>query len=116
MRNSTFLILAVLLLAFPATGQDAEPKEGSALTEPVPSGGWREHGELSCSFAAAKVRMRTQMERRGFSLKHEIDMGKRGERCLQLWQKGDKQWIVMLWRKNVDATGYSIGEIKEKKQ
>ncbi|MBR0458899.1 MAG: hypothetical protein IJJ26_06655 [Victivallales bacterium] len=116
MRNSLFAILVSCLFLWPALAQD--PGYGSALTEPVPSGGWQKNGELPCSFGAAKVRMRTQMERKGFTLKHEIDLGNRGERCLQLWQRDqdNKQWLVMLWRKNVDLTGYSIGEIQEKKK
>ena len=121
MRNS-LLILTSLLLACTALAQGGKAQPPAERPGPFdllgkkPSGGWEESNEMPYSFAAAKLRMKSRMERRGYSLKHEIDMGKRNESCLMLWEKDGKQTIVMLWRIDVDKTGYSLGEIKEKKK
>ncbi len=91
-----------------------------AQQRPVPQtpqqrlkGGWEEEGKLDLTLAAAKVRMKTRFERLQFQLKHEIDMGKHNERCLMLWEREGRQFILMLWRMDVNQTGYSIGEIKD---
>ncbi|MBR4219662.1 MAG: hypothetical protein IKR81_00825 [Victivallales bacterium] len=76
-------------------------------------GGWEEEGRLEISLAAARVRMKTRFERHQFQLKHEIEMGTHNERCLMLWEKEGRQFILMLWRMDVNLTGYSIGEIKD---
>jgi len=43
-------------------------------------------------------------------------MGKRNDHCLLLWEKNGRQTLVMLWRIDVNKTGYSLGEIKDKKK
>ena len=65
------------------------------------------------SYAAARMRMITQFEGRGFHLRHEISLGHRNDRCLMLWEQGEKRILVMLWRVDVGKTGFSIGEFKD---
>ena len=103
------IVLGGILLMLPLAAQ-----ENAALVNPPQSlkGGWEEEGKLELSFAAAKVRMKSRFERHQFQLKHEIELGKHNERCLMLWEKEGRQFIVMLWRMDVNQTGYSVGEIK----
>jgi len=103
------VLLSIIILASVLV-QAARP----AVQPQVPplKGGWQENGSLAISFAAARGRMRTRFEGQDFLLKHEIELGKRHDRCLMLWEKDGKRVIVMLWRINVGQTGYSIGEIK----
>lgn len=99
---------AILLLAFPAVAQSAG-ENGEAM----PSGGWQETGQLPLSYAAARNRLASRFESQGFRLVHEIDLGRRGDKRLMLWEKAGKKVMVMLWRIDVDKSGYSIGEVKE---
>ena len=67
---------------------------------------------MALTLTAAKIRLKTRFERENYQLKHEIEMGKHNESCLMLWEKNGKQVIVMVWRIDVNQTGYSIGEVK----
>ena len=111
MRNSRTIFLLCLVLA---CGVFANGREAA---RPVPSekpkGGWQEQGEMNCSFASARVRMISRFEVRGFRLKHEIPLGHRGDRCLMLWEGKEHSFLLMLWRLDVDKTGFSIGEVKD---
>ena len=110
MRNSFFsMLLGVMLLSF--SGMCAESAPG-ASPQMKPKGGWQEHKEFPLPLTAAKLRIITKFERQGYTLKHEIELGKHKERLLMLWEQGRKQMIVMLWRIDVDKTGCSIGEVK----
>ncbi len=104
------IVLGLFLLLSPLVAQ----QQNAPLANPKQNlkGGWEEQGKLDMSMAAAKVRMKTRFELRQFQLKHEIEMGKHNERCLMLWEKEGKQFIVMLWRMDVNLTGFSIGEVK----
>ena len=98
-----------MLLSFSGIGTESTPGTASQMK---PKGGWQEHQEFPLPLAAAKLRVRTKFERQGYTLKHEIELGKRKERLLMLWELDRKQIIVMLWRIDVDKTGCSIGEVK----
>ncbi|HQL86322.1 MAG: hypothetical protein GX574_13970 [Lentisphaerae bacterium] len=113
MRNELFcLFWGFLLMANVAFGQKpvATPAQPSARRPPS---SWQENQEMPLSFAAAKVRVKTKYEAQGFSLKHEIALGKRNEGCLLLWEKEGKKVLVMLRRLDVDRTCVSYGEIKD---
>jgi hypothetical protein len=113
MRNSRTILLLCLALA---CGAFAHGREASRpVPSEKPSGGWQEHGEMNCSFGSARVRMITRFEGRGFQLKHEIPLGHRGDRCLMLWESPERKFLVMMWRLDVDRTGFSIGEFKDDK-
>ena len=103
------IVLGLFMLLLPLAAQEVMP-----LANPQPNlkGGWEEQGKMDISLAAARVRMKTRFELKQFQLKHEIEMGKHNERCLMLWEKDGRQFIVMLWRMDVNQTGYSIGEVK----
>ncbi|MCQ2397452.1 MAG: hypothetical protein MJ106_07140 [Lentisphaeria bacterium] len=81
--------------------------------EKAPVKTWTNSGEMQLSFAAARVRVISKYEGAGFTLKHEISMGKRNTRCLMLWEKGDVKTIVMLWKIDVGRTGFSTGEMND---
>ena len=68
---------------------------------------------MALSFAATKNRIKSRFEHENYRLKHEIEMGTRKDTCLMLWEKNGRQVIVMVWRMDVNQTGYSIGEIKD---
>jgi len=125
MRNNWFLLLTCLLLACcPAWAQVPGKSQTPRTPAPglfdtlgqKPSGGWENSGQMPYSFASAKIRMKVKKERQGYRLVHEIDMGKRNDHCLLLWEKNGRQTLVMLWRIDVNKTGYSLGEIKDKKK
>lgn len=99
---------AIFLLAFSTVAESAGEN-----VEAMPSGGWQETGQLPLSYAAARNRLASRFENQGFQLVHEIDLGRCGERRLMLWEKLGKKVMVMLWRIDVDKSGYSIGEVKE---
>ena len=106
-------MLGVFLLMLPLVAQE---RAGQEKTNFPLSGGWEVEGRLELSFASARNHMRSRFEGKGFLLRHEIEMGKHRERCLMLWEKEGRQFIVMLWRMDVNQTGYSIGEIKDDKK
>jgi len=99
-------ILLVIILsavsAFAVTLPERAPAEGA----------WEENAVLNLSFAAAKVRVRSRFESAGYKMVHEIAMGKKNNGLLMLWEKDGTKTIVMLWRIDVNKTGYSRGEIK----
>ena len=109
MRNSLLSILTILALACSAMGQG----RASASKGAAPSDGWQENGSFAVPFAAAKVRMKTRFEGQEYLLKHEIELGWRHDRCLMLWERRGRKVMVMLWRIDVNQTGFSIGEIKD---
>ena len=104
------IILVFLLLALSALAH--EPPSANELQKQL-KGGWQEASQMKLSFAATKIRLKSRFEREGYRLKHEIDMGKHHESCLMLWERNGRQVIVMVWRMDVNQTGYSIGEIND---
>ena len=109
MRNS---VLAISLIAFLLAVRPLSA--GLVLPQREPAAGsWQETRVLELSMAAARVRVSTRMEGRGFRLKHDIALDWRETRRLMLWEKGDRQIIVMLWRIDVGQTGCSWGEVKD---
>ena len=103
------IVLVLLLLAFPALAH--ETPSANELQKKL-KGGWQEYSQMALTLTAAKIRLKTRFERENYQLKHEIEMGKHNESCLMLWEKNGKQVIVMVWRIDVNQTGYSIGEVK----
>lgn len=100
------IILYIFLLAViaPYGGWAAEKTPSRDKTT------WKENGAFAVSFATAKNRVRAKMAAAGYHEKHEIKMGQKDDRVLILWEKGDRKIIYMLWKIDVDKTGYSWGE------
>ena len=103
------IVLGLLLLAFSAVTDEAQ--SANELQKKL-KGGWQESSQMDVTLTAAKIRLKSRFEREGYLLKHEIDMGKHNESCLMLWEKNGRQVILMVWRIDVNRTGYSIGEVK----
>lgn len=120
---AAFALLAVLLVfagvplyggetAVLSTAPAISAKEMKQGEKP-PVKTWTNSGEMKLPYATARVRIITKYENAGFKLKHEIPMGKPNTRCLMLWEKGDVKTIVMLWRIDVQRTGFSTGEMRD---
>ena len=103
------IVLGLLLLALPALAH--ESPSANELKKKL-KGGWQESSQMDLTLTATKLRLKSRFEREGYQLKHEIEMGKHNESCLMLWEKNGRQVIVMVWRIDVNRTGYSIGEVK----
>ena len=88
------------------------PRRPAPDARTAPGGKWEQTGQFPLPLAAARGRMRTRFEGEGYALKQEIALGTRQDRYLMLWQKGERQVLVMVWRQDVNQSGYSIGEVK----
>lgn len=72
-------------------------------------GTWQGNGIIDLSFAAARNRLRAKMISKGYKEVHEIKIQKKDERSLTLWQKKSQKIIYMIWKIDIDKTGYSWG-------
>lgn len=122
--RNTFLteVLLAALVVFAVNvlqGADSSAPSFRQKTAQTENGGnapvktWSNSGEMQLSFAAARTRVISKYEGAGFKLKHEIPLGKRNNRCLMLWEKGETKTIVMLWRIDIGRTGFSTGEMRD---
>ena len=64
----------------------------------------------------ARNRVRTRMESGGFTLRHEIELGRKPHPAvLMLWEQGDRQVMVLLRRLELNRTECLEGEVQDGK-
>ncbi len=80
----------------------------SAVTAKTEKKNWNESGVFELSLVSSKQRLRAKMKRLGYQEKQEIFLDKKKTHSIILWEKGKEQLIYMLWRIEVDRTGYSF--------
>ncbi len=109
---ASFILLAAVLpcmadspfrlpVAATVTGRGADEK------------GWRESGVMTVPFPAARQSFISSVSAYGWRCVHSIPMGG-NDRVLVLWRRGDEDLTVMLWRIDVNRTGFSWGLGKQK--
>ena len=112
------MLLAAMPMMFPLTMATPSTMLGQTPAKQwaMPGrGSWQQTIELQLPFSAAKIRVRSKFETKGYILKHFIPIGKREEACLMLWEQGESRIIVMLWKIDTDRTRFSQGEFKDAK-
>lgn len=71
--------------------------------------GWQESGEIGVTFAAARSQFLSCVAASGWRLRHTIPMGEKNDRAIITWRRGGRELTIMLWRIDVDRTGFSWG-------
>ena len=78
-------------------------------------GNWQESGELEYSYAYARTVLGYRMRRDGWVCKLGFTAGKNGEQEHSVWVKGSRKMQLMIWKIDSNRTGYSKGEIRDRK-
>lgn len=116
----TAILSAIFLLAV-AGAIAAEPFRlpvEAVATEASPDGkGWTRNGVIPVTFVAARQRFEAAIRAYGWSCVHSIPLGDANDKVLVSWRRGRQELTVMLWRIDVDVTGFSWGltEVKDGK-
>ena len=88
------------------TEESAEPEKGR----------WQRRRVIQGTFVFARNRVRTRMESGGFTLRHEIELGRKPHPAvLMLWEQGDRQVMVLLRRLELNRTECLEGEVQDGK-
>ena len=109
-------ISAIVLVAALAASSSEETTApfrlpvGARIVSSSPDGrGWGISGELDVPFVQAKSRLLTAAVSSGWSLVHTIPLGRRGERVLMAFSRGDTELTVMVARRGVARAAFSCG-------
>ncbi len=96
MRKTTGILFCAILLTFSIMG--------------LP-GGWQESGEVKFSYAYARTWFGYQMRKQGWSCRLGFTSGEKRDMEHSIWQKGNRELQLMIWRIDSNRTGYAKGEI-----
>ena len=89
---------------------------GEAPVTSPEKGRWQQRRIINGTFVFAQQRTRTRMEAAGFTLRHEIPMGRKPHPAvLMLWEKNERQVMVLLRRLELDRTECLEGEVQDGK-
>ncbi len=94
----TLLLLFILLAFLPFVGVYA-------------ASGWTESGEVEYSYAYARTWLGHKMRLDGWRCKVGFTSGVKREMEHSVWEKNGRKMQMMIWRIDVNKTGYSLGEI-----
>lgn len=111
MRISLFIILSAICLLAQEQKSTSVPKTDRSKRESKDT--WHKNETIDLPLAMAKRQTIAKMENKGFTLKHDIPVNDKKDKFLMLWEKGNKQVIIMIWRIDIDKTGMSWGETKK---
>ena len=78
--------------------------------------GWQEQGAITVPFVQAEASFRSSMNQSGWAFLHKVPLGGRNARALYTWRKGVNELTLMLWRINVNKTGFSWGIANNKER
>ena len=79
-------------------------------------GRWQHRRIINGTFTFAQNRTRTRLESAGFTVRHEIELGKKPRPAvLMLWENGDRQVMVLLRRLELNRTECLEGEVQDGK-
>ena len=71
--------------------------------------GWQERGVVTVPYVQAEGNFRSSMNQSGWGFLHKVSLGGRNGRALYTWRKGRRELTLMLWRIDVNRTGFSWG-------
>lgn len=87
---------------------------GAVVTETTADGkGWLMTGRIGLTYVSARMRFASALAASGWSHRHSIDLGSANDRVLEVWGRGRDELSLMMWRIDVDRTGFSWGLSKE---
>lgn len=85
----------------------------AVVTEAAGSG-WRQNGQMPVTFQAARQQLAAAVRSGGWACQHTIPLGDKSDRVLTKWRKGNRNLTMMVWRIDVDRSGFSWGVSTEK--
>ena len=89
---------------------------GDGPKENLSGKGWRQSGRLLKTFDAADTQISQLLRDRGFTAKNSSEGRKNMKRCkISLWQKENRQLIVMLLELGIGETSFSWGIVSNVK-
>ena len=107
---ATVLVAALAASGVPETAAPFRLPVGARVVSASPDGrGWGVSGELDLPFVQAKGRLLSAASAAGWSLLHTIPMGRRGDRVLIAFSRGDEELTVMVARLGVAKSSFSCG-------
>ncbi len=111
MRISLFILLCAICLLAQDKKSSNIPKTDRSKRENKDT--WHKNETIDLPLAMAKRQIIAKMENKGFTLKHDIPVNDKKDKFLMLWEKGNQQTLIMIWRIDIDKTGMSWGETKK---
>ena len=116
MRTAFFSSLLLLSAACAVADEPFRLPVEAVATEASPDGkGWTRNGVIPVTFVAARQRFEAAIRAYGWSCVHSIPLGDANDKVLVSWRRGRQELTVMLWRIDVDVTGFSWGLTEEVK-
>ena len=104
------LVAAVAAAGNPETAAPFRLPVGAQVTSSSPDGrGWCVSGEMGLPFVQAKARLLSAASAAGWRHLHTIPLGRKGERVLMAFSRGDTELTVMVARRGVAKSAFSCG-------
>ena len=104
------LLAAAAAAGVPETAAPFRLPVGARVTSASPDGrGWCVAGELDVPFVQAKARLLSAASAAGWSLLHTIPLGRKGDRVLMAFSRGDTELTIMVARVDVAKSAFSCG-------
>jgi len=110
------LVAVVAAAGSPETAAPFRLPIGARVTSSSPDGrGWCVSGDVSLPFVQAKARLLSAASAAGWKHVHTIPLGRKGDRVLMAFTRGDTELTVMVARRSVAMSSFSCGvSTKEK--
>ena len=116
MQTMIFSAMLLLVTACAVADESFRLPVGAVATETGPDGkGWTQNGIIPVTFVAARQSFEAAIRAYGWSCVHSIPLGDSNDKVLVSWRRGCQELTLMLWRIDVDVTGFSWGLKKEGK-
>ena len=107
---ATVLRLSAVAAAAPETAAPFRLPVGAHVTAVSPDGrGWGVSGELGFPFVQAKARLLSAASASGWRHMHTIPLGRKGDRVLMAFSRGDTELTVMVSRVAIAKSSFSCG-------
>ena len=110
MRILPLFIWTCLVLAASAANRPfVLPVAARAFSSSEDGRGWQETGVARMTYVQAKGQFRATLAQAGWRFLHAVAFSTRNDRVLLTWRKGSRELTMMVWRIDVDRTGFSWG-------
>ena len=115
MRGSVFFLMPALMLCIGAAAADAPVRmpEGFILRDAPGCGTWRQWGEMTLAYAAARKRVDLVLRQQGWRKAKSVEIDRVRWKSLEVWSRGRQRIMVQYWRQSVDVTGVAWGGLTE---
>ena len=108
--SALVLVAAVAVAGNPETAAPFRLPIGARVTSASPDGrGWCVSGEMDLPFVQAKARLLSAASAAEWRHLHTIPLGRKGERVLMAFSRGDTELTVMVARLGVAKSAFSCG-------